>query len=100
MAESNTWKKKENLENTKEVIKEFKREYWQDLEDVAKQEYKEEIFKRKELLRSITNFIQPYLHQFFDDSHSLKGYKKPSKNLLIDASHILRQSILAEILSR
>jgi len=70
------------------------------LEDVAKQEYKEEIFKRRELLRSITNFIQPYLHQFFDDSHSLKGYKKPSKNLLIDASHILRQSILAEILSR
>jgi len=28
---------------------------------------------------SITNFIWPYLHQFFDDSHSLKSYRKPSK---------------------
>jgi len=27
----------------------------------------------------VTNFIQPYLHQFFDDSHSLNGYGKPSK---------------------
>jgi len=28
---------------------------------------------------NVTNFIQPYLHQFFDNSHSLKGYRKPSK---------------------
>jgi len=28
---------------------------------------------------SVTNFIQPYLHQFFDDSHSLNGYGKPLK---------------------
>ena len=28
---------------------------------------------------TITNFIQSYLHQFFDDSHGLKGYGKPSK---------------------
>ena len=27
----------------------------------------------------VTNFIQPYLYQFFDDSHSLKSYGKPSK---------------------
>ena len=27
----------------------------------------------------ITNFIWPYLHQFFDNSHSLNNYKKPSK---------------------
>jgi len=25
------------------------------------------------------NFIRPYLHQFFDDSHSLNGYRKPLK---------------------
>ena len=25
----------------------------------------------------VTNFIQPYLHQFFDDSHSLNGTQKP-----------------------
>jgi len=28
---------------------------------------------------SVTNFIRPYLHQFFDDSHSLNGYRKPLK---------------------
>ena len=27
----------------------------------------------------VTNFIWPYLHQFFDDSHGLKSYRKPSK---------------------
>jgi len=27
----------------------------------------------------VINFIWLYLHQFFDDSHSLKGYKKPLK---------------------
>ena len=27
----------------------------------------------------ITNFIWPYLHQFFDYSHSLNDYKKPLK---------------------
>jgi len=28
---------------------------------------------------SVINFIQPYLHQFFDNSHSLNSYGKPSK---------------------
>ena len=36
-----------------------------------------------ELLRSqvqvVTNFIRPYLHQFFDDSHGLKASLKPFK---------------------
>ena len=27
----------------------------------------------------ITNFIQPYLHQFFNDSHSLNSTQKPLK---------------------
>jgi len=26
---------------------------------------------------SVTNFIRPYLHQFFDDSHGLNSYGKP-----------------------
>ena len=30
-------------------------------------------------LIDVINFIQPYLHQFFNNSHSLKGYGKPSK---------------------
>ena len=33
-AESDTWEGKENLGNAKEVVKEFKKEYWQDIEDV------------------------------------------------------------------
>jgi len=27
----------------------------------------------------VTNFIQLYLHQFFDDSHGLNSYEKPLK---------------------
>ena len=32
-----------------------------------------------EELKSVTNFIRPYLHQFFIDSHGLNGYGKPLK---------------------
>jgi len=28
MTESDTWKRKENLENAKEVVEEFEKEYW------------------------------------------------------------------------
>ena len=34
IAESDTWKGRENLENTKETVKEYKKEYQQDMEDV------------------------------------------------------------------
>jgi len=44
MAESDTWEGRENLENAKEVIKEFKKEYWQDMEDMARQEHEEGTF--------------------------------------------------------
>jgi len=37
------------LENAKEAVKEFKKEYQQDIEDVRRQERKEEIFRRGEL---------------------------------------------------
>jgi len=40
-AESDTWKGKENLKNAKKAIKEFKKEYRQDMEDVARQEHEE-----------------------------------------------------------
>ena len=49
MAESDTWEGKENLENAKEVIEEYEREYKRDMEDVRKQEKKEETFQRGEL---------------------------------------------------
>ena len=31
------------------------------------------------MLLAVTNFIWPYLHQFFDNSHGLNGYGKPLK---------------------
>jgi len=46
MAKSNTWKGKKNLKNTKEAIKEFKREYWQDIEDVIRQEHEKGIYHK------------------------------------------------------
>jgi len=49
MAESNTWERRENLKNTKEVIKEFKKEYQRDIEDVAQQEHEEGMFQQGEL---------------------------------------------------
>ena len=49
MAESDTWEGRKNLENAKEAIKEFEREYQRDIEDVAQQEYEEGTFQRGEL---------------------------------------------------
>ena len=37
------------MKNAKEAIEEFEKEYWQDQEDIAKQEYKEGTFKKGEL---------------------------------------------------
>jgi len=42
--ESDTWEGKENLENTKEAIEEYEREYRRDMEDVRRQEKKEGTF--------------------------------------------------------
>ena len=44
MAESDTWEGKENLENAKEAIEEYKREYRRDMEDVRRQEKEEGTF--------------------------------------------------------
>ena len=46
MAESDTWEEKENLENTKEAVEEYKKEYRQDMEDIRRQERKEGTFRR------------------------------------------------------
>jgi len=48
-AESDTWEGKENLENAKEAIEEYKREYRRDTEDVRRQEKEEGTFRRGEL---------------------------------------------------
>ena len=38
-----------------------------------------DILALSQLLEIVTNFIWPYLHQFFDNSHGLNGYGKPLK---------------------
>jgi len=43
-AESDTWEGKENLENAKEVIEVYEREYRRDIEDIRRQEKEEETF--------------------------------------------------------
>jgi len=49
MAESDTWEERENLENAKEAVKEFEKEYWQDIDNVRKQEREKGTFKKGEL---------------------------------------------------
>jgi len=53
-AESDTWEGKENLENAKEAIEEYEREYRRDMEDVRRQKKEEEIFQREELPERFT----------------------------------------------
>jgi len=47
----------------------------------------------------VTNFIWPYLHQFFNDSHGLNGYGKPSKRPFDQCQSHLKV-ILAKISGR
>ena len=54
ITESDTQEGRENLKNAKETIKEFEKEYQQDIEDVARQEHEEETFRREELPERFT----------------------------------------------
>jgi len=49
MAESNTWEGKENLENAKEAVEEFEKEYQRNMEEINWQEREEGTFRRREL---------------------------------------------------
>ena len=42
MVEEDTWENKENLENAKELVAEFEREYGEEAEELRQQEQKEE----------------------------------------------------------
>jgi len=50
MAESDTWEGRENLENAKETVEEYKKEYQQDIEDIRQQEREKGTFRKRELL--------------------------------------------------
>ena len=42
MVEGDTWESRENLENAKELVEEFKREYGEEAEELRRQELEEE----------------------------------------------------------
>ena len=48
--EFNTWKGEENLENAKEAVEEFEKEYQWDMKDIRQQKREKGTFRRKELL--------------------------------------------------
>ena len=49
IVESDIWEGRENLENAREAIEEYEKEYQRDIENVRKQEKEKGIFKRGEL---------------------------------------------------
>jgi len=77
MAESDTWEERENLENAKEAIEEFEREYWQDMEDVAWQEHEKGTFQRGELLG---RFMAKKLYGWSDKRYDQEYWERMEKN--------------------
>jgi len=68
--ESDTWEGRENLENAKEVIEEFEKEYRRDMEDVARQERKEGTFQREELPGKFTaKMLYGWLNRRYDQEY-------------------------------
>jgi len=49
MAESDTWERRENLENAKKAVEEFEKEYWRNMEEINRQEKEKGTFRRGEL---------------------------------------------------
>jgi len=62
--------RKENFGSTKEVVKEFKREYQWDMENIRRQEQKEETFRKGELLeRFMTKKLFGWSDRRYDNDH-------------------------------
>jgi len=76
-AESNTWEGRENLKNAKEAIEEFKKEYRRDMEDVVRQEHKEETFKRGELPG---RFTARTLYRWLDKQYDQEYWGRLERN--------------------
>jgi len=77
MAESDTWEEKENLENAKEAVEEFEKEYWRDIEKVNRQEREERTFRRGELLG---RFTARKLFEWSDKWYDQKYWGKLKRN--------------------
>jgi len=65
------------LENVKEAVEEFKKEYQQDIEDVRKQEREKGTFRRGELLGL---FIVRKLFGWLDKKYDEEYWAKLEKN--------------------
>jgi len=76
-AELNTWEGRENLENAKEMIEEFEKEYRRDMEDVARQEHEEGTFRRGELPG---RFTTKKLYRWSNKQYDQKYWGRMEKN--------------------
>ena len=77
MVESDTWGEKENLENTKEAVKEFEKEYWRDMKEVNQQEREERTFRRGELPR---RFMARKLFGWSDKQYNQEYWGRLERN--------------------
>ena len=75
--ESDTWKEKENLENAKEAVEEFKKEYQRDIEEVNQQEREEGTFRREELPG---RFMVRKLFRWLDKRYDQKYWGRLERN--------------------
>jgi len=76
-AESDTWEGRENLENAKEAIEEFEREYRRDMEDVVWQEREEGTFQQGELPG---RFTAKKLYGWSDKQYDQEYWRRMEKN--------------------
>jgi len=76
-AKSDTWEGRENLENAKEAIEEFEKEYRRDMEDVVRQEYEEGTFQQGELLG---RFTAKKLYRWSDKRYDQEYWGRMEKN--------------------
>ena len=76
-AESDNWEGRENLENAKEAIEEFEKEYQQDIEDMAQQEHEETTFKRGELPGK---FMAKMLYRWLDKQYDQEYWERLERN--------------------
>ena len=77
MVESDIWKGKENLENTKKAIEKYEREYRRDMEDVRRQKKEEGTFQREELPE---RFIARKLFGWLDKRYDKEYWARLERN--------------------
>ena len=77
MVESDIQERRENLKNAQEAIKEFEKEYQQDIRDIAKQEHENGIFKRGELPG---RFMARKLFRWSDKRYNQEYWKRLERN--------------------